>query len=251
MNTFHLQILSGLVAAGAMAGLVVPAHATLQVVADVGGITSLCIDNAGCDTNPAVGIIQVANGTLNGVAINGSIQTSTGTPANPGSDTLNTSSLSLINLTGVTKTFTVAISDTDFTGPVASWDTSGSGTWQSAIGSHITLNWYDDPTNGQGADTPTDTPGTLIDTFGYTATTVADSFAHNGSGPVSDTGPFSMTEQAIITLTPHGELLSRGQTEIKDAIPEPSTWAMMVLGFVGIGYLGFRKSRGRSALSVA
>jgi hypothetical protein len=138
-----------LVAAEAMAGLAVPAHATLQVIAtptwwrggtkcyrDVSGVTSLCVDNAACDTNPAIGINQVANGVLNGVAVNGSIQTSTGTPANPGPDILNTCSLSIINLTGVTKTFTVVVSDTDFTGPVASWATSGSGTWQSAIGSH-------------------------------------------------------------------------------------------------------------------
>ena len=251
MNTSYLSLLSGLVAAGAGAGLAAPAHATLQVIADVSGVTSLCVDNAGCDTNPVVGIIQVDNGILNGVAINGSIQTSTGTPANPGADILNTSSLSIINLTGVTKTLTVAVSDTDFTGPVVSWGTSGSGTWQGAIGSTITMNWYDDPANGQGADTPTDTPGTLIDTFSFTATTVADSFAHNGFGAASDGGPFSMTEQAIFTLTPHGELLSRGQTEIKNAIPEPSTWAMMVLGFLGLGYVGLRKGRARSAISIA
>jgi PEP-CTERM motif len=60
-----------------------------------------------------------------------------------------------------------------------------------------------------------------------------------------------MTEQAVFTLTPHGELLSRGQTEIKNAIPEPSTWAMMVFGFVGLAYLGFRKGRVRSAISFA
>jgi hypothetical protein len=39
-----------------------------------------------------------------------------------------------------------------------------------------------------------------------------------------------MTEQAIFTLTPFGQLINRGQTEIKSAVPEPSTWAMMLLG---------------------
>jgi hypothetical protein len=150
--------------------------------------------------------------------------------------------LSIINLTGVTKTVTVVVSDTDFTGPVGSWVSSASGTWQNAVGSHITMNWYDDPTNAQGASTSTDTPGTLIDTFSTSATLRADSFNHNGEGPVLDTGPFSMTEQAIFTLTPHAELLSRGQTEIKNAIPEPSTWAMMLLGFAGLGYAAFRRA---------
>ena len=52
-----------------------------------------------------------------------------------------------------------------------------------------------------------------------------------------------MTEQAIFTLTPFGQLINRGQTEIKSAVPEPSTWAMMLLGFAGLGYAGFRKAR--------
>jgi hypothetical protein len=35
-------------------------------------------------------------------------------------------------------------------------------------------------------------------------------------------------------------------------VPEPSTWAMMLLGFVGVGFVGYRKSRnGRVGLSPA
>jgi PEP-CTERM motif len=202
-----------------------------------------CVDQAACDLNAAVGIIQIANTSINGVQINGSIQTSTGTPANPGPDILNTSSLSIINTTNTTKTVIVTVSDTNFAGPVGSFQTAGSGTWQNAIGSTITLNWFDDSNNGQGADLPSDTPGNLIHTFTNTATTVVDLFSDNFAGLVSDSGPFSMTEQAIFMLTPFGQLINRGQTEIKSAVPEPSTWAMMLLGFAGLGYAGFRKAR--------
>ena len=52
--------------------------------------------------------------------------------------------------------------------------------WQNAIGSTITLNWFDDPNNGQGADLPNDTPGNLIHTFTNTATTIVDAFSDNG-----------------------------------------------------------------------
>jgi hypothetical protein len=39
--------------------------------------------------------------------------------------------------------------------------------------------------------------------------------------------------------------------ETSGAIPEPSTWAMMLLGFAGVGYLGYRRARGpNEALSV-
>ncbi len=191
MNASSLSILSGFAAAGVIAGLLVPAHAVLQIIAEVNGVTTpLCVDNAACDKNPATGIIQVGDGALDGVQVNGSIQTSTGTPARPGPGVLNTSSLSIINLTDETKTATVVVSDTDFKGPVASWATAGSGAWQDAVGSSITssitLNWYNDPANAQGASTPTDTPGTLIDTFNNTATTFADSFHNNGVGSASD-----------------------------------------------------------------
>jgi PEP-CTERM motif len=252
MNAAVRLSLCGVAAAGALGFVSAPAQATLQVIADVNGSVSSCVDQAACDSNLTVGIIQVANGTLNGVQINGSIQTSTGTPANAGIDTLNTSSLSIINTTGATKTVTIAVSDTDFTGPVVSFLTAGSGVWQSAIGSSITMKWFDDPANGQGADNPTDTPGNLIDSFTHLATLFVDSFAHNGIGAISDPGPFSMTEQAVFTLTPFAQLVNRGQTEVKvAAVPEPSTWLIMLLGFVGLGYAGFRKARTRSAISIA
>jgi PEP-CTERM motif len=32
-------------------------------------------------------------------------------------------------------------------------------------------------------------------------------------------------------------------------VPEPSTWAMMLIGFAGLGYAGYRRSR--KALSIA
>jgi hypothetical protein len=110
------------------------------------------------------------------------------------------------------------------------------------------LSWFDDPNNEQGADNVTDTPGNLIDSFTDMSTEIVDSFAHDGNGVISDSGPFSMTEEAVFTLTPFGQLINRGQTEVKSAVPEPSTWAMMLLGFAGLGYAGFRK--GRSARSI-
>jgi hypothetical protein len=33
------------------------------------------------------------------------------------------------------------------------------------------------------------------------------------------------------------------------AIPEPSTWAMMVLGFAGLGFAGYRHAKGRAAVA--
>jgi hypothetical protein len=34
-------------------------------------------------------------------------------------------------------------------------------------------------------------------------------------------------------------------------IPEPSTWAMMLLGFAGLGFVAYRKSRTKTTLAAA
>jgi hypothetical protein len=97
---------------------------------------------------------------------------------------LNASSTSLISTNATPTAINFIVSDTDFTGPVTSFITSGAGVFQSAptnAGSSITLNWLDDPTNTQGA-TGGATPGTLIDTFSHTQDALADSFSHNGAG---------------------------------------------------------------------
>jgi hypothetical protein len=40
-------------------------------------------------------------------------------------------------------------------------------------------------------------------------------------------------------------------SSITTAVPEPSTWAMMILGFAGVGFMAYRRKQNGSALSVA
>jgi hypothetical protein len=44
----------------------------------------------------------------------------------------------------------------------------------------------------------------------------------------------SWTNTAFVNIQPDGPVA---------AVPEPSTWAMLLLGFAGIGYAGLRRSR--------
>ena len=108
-------------AATAIAGWTSPAPATLQLAADFGGTAFSCVDNAACDTNPAVGTLAIADQLIGGVQVNGSIQTSSKGSTN----ILNTSSLSAINKTGDSVLFTVAVGDKDFIGRVSEVPTSG------------------------------------------------------------------------------------------------------------------------------
>jgi hypothetical protein len=37
---------------------------------------------------------------------------------------------------------------------------------------------------------------------------------------------------------------------VASAVPEPSTWAMLLLGFAGVGFMGYRRSRKDQALAL-
>ena len=44
------------------------------------------------------------------------------------------------------------------------------------------------------------------------------------------------------TFTPSGETTTAGTVSSEvAAVPEPSTWAMMILGFFGVGFMAYRR----------
>jgi hypothetical protein len=229
------------IAAITLLSALAPARAALIISGDVGGSTFTCVDNdVSCDTNATTGIIQIADQTINGVVVNGSIQTSTKGSVN----VLDTSSLSIINNNATATAITFTVGDTDFVGPATSFVSSGSGTFSGPTGSTITLNWFDDPNNVQGGQSAGDTPGILVDTFSATQTLArSQSFSHNDIGPVDDPTNFSMTLQATGTLQPGAQLLSRGQTETKEqvAIREPASLAMLGGALLTMGFFWRRR----------
>ena len=214
-----------------------PAWATLQIALEIGPTTFTCVDNAACDLNPATGILELADQTVGGLTVNGSLSAS---GKGPGTQFLNIGSLSILNSTPFSVAATATVSDTDFSAPVTSVSVAGSGVWQFAEGSTIALAWAADAANTQGATFPGDVPGTLLDTFSNTAVGAADSFSHDGAAAFIANAPFSMTESASGVLIAGGELINRGQT-MEATVPEPSTWALALAGFAALALMGWKR----------
>jgi hypothetical protein len=229
---------AALAALAALAGAH-PAYATLQLSISANGSTFTCADGElSCDLSGAAKNLLTVDTSVGGAFVQLTLATSTfGAP-----NELTLSSSNIINESGAPIDIKLLAGDIGFVSPVSFIKNSASLTFADAVGSPAsTLQFWADPLDTQGAN-PNNTPGVLLFTTTGTPLVNPDSFEGTVTTPFAASAPFSMTEGASLNLIAGGSVTGFNQNMQSGIIPEPSTWAMMVIGLLGLAGLR-RRSR--------
>jgi hypothetical protein len=157
--------------------------------------------------------------------------------------------------TPISATFTLSATNS---GPATS---SGGEITQRYNGTFSITNGATNYLSGTFADAVFGSGGALTQSASNPSSTQSVSFTSNVIAPslisafdramslsFTDVTPFAAIIPGTGTLR---SFTSDVSGDFSSTVPEPSTWAMMLLGFAGLGYVGFRKARARSAISIA
>ena len=152
--------------------------------------------------------------------------------AHVGSELINISTVGIVDTGSGNATATPGIKDTLFTSitfdPTNNVFTSFSFQGQLAILGDIFVEVNDNFGN----------------TFTFTNVPKSSVFGPFGAAAVAGTGQY-IDKVKVYTTLPENfnsiKLVDFGNYTVAGAVPEPSTWAMMMLGFFGVGFLAYRR----------
>ena len=213
------------------------ARATLQLSIGANGAVFTCADGElSCDQSGGANNLLTVDTTVGGAFVQLTLTQSTFGKVNE----LQLSSSNIENTTTHPLTVTLLASDTGFVAPTRFIENSGSLTFNANVGApDSTLSFFADALNRQGAN-PTNTPGALLDSVSGHALTDPDSFSGTRIAAFDASAPFSMTEGAALALRSGGSVTGFNQA-MQSGVPEPSTWAMLAIGFGLLAWSGRRR----------
>jgi hypothetical protein len=133
-------------------------------------------------------------------------------------------------------TITIYVEEVGLTGPSQAFQVGLTGNFLSAGWTALESDYE---TSGNTPPPPWVTSNLLLSHM-FTGTNVA--VADNGVGAAAGSGPYTLTEKYVISApasSMSGHVLL---TENTLTVPEPATWGMLVMGFIGLGYAAFRRN---------
>jgi hypothetical protein len=195
---------------------------------------TITLEEAGFATQTIPGISGAGSVGVSGVSY-GTFQLNniSGTASPLVSDALDSNSFNLASTGTGANTLTVLVTATGLTQPTSAFISSLTQNSLST-GTTVTESTFLDLTNngllttllGTSAFTTSNSPGTSVQTS-FTAAS----------------GTYSITEEYVISVTGGGQ---SANSTIQVAVPEASTWAMIILGFFGVGFVSYRRKSGPS-----
>jgi hypothetical protein len=148
---------------------------------------------------------------------------------------------------------TLVLTTSDTVDAVGGYDITGvSGTFGGNSITSLYVNPNQPNSDSNGAFTWDDvlfpTSGTAFDRYGVAFTTSDGTF--NIFNAIADGGTTDAnTPYGLIVASTGNETF--GTATLTAAVPEPSTWAMMILGFCGLGFMAYLRKQSGPALRVA
>lgn len=191
----------------------------------------------GAESANGTGSASVLSSDLSGVTISvSSVQKGT----NP--NDLTEANISIDNTTGSIQTIKIIAGANGYVGPSDLFTLTGA-IGATLGGSELVGQFFTDQSNSLNGNSLLTVTGTQIGSFDSGSLTGPESFAFNGSGLSSLLTPYGLAEELTLTLAPGATVFIQGMSMDASAVPEPSTWAMMGLGFGLVAFLGMRKRK--------
>jgi PEP-CTERM motif len=191
----------------------------------------------GAETAIGTGQASVLGSNLNGITVSVStVQKGT----NP--NDLTEANISIANTDSTAQTLKIIAGANGYAGPSDLFKLTGA-IGATLGGSDLIGQFFVDPLNTLNGETLS-VVGTQIGTFDSGALVGPESFSFNGLGSLAVNTPYGLAEELTLTLAPGATVFIQGMSmDATSAVPEPSTWAMMVAGFVILGFFGWSKKR--------
>jgi hypothetical protein len=193
-------------------------------------------DPVGAETAIGTGSASVLGSNLDGVTVSVS-SVSRGTNPND----LTEANISIANTTGSAQTLKIIAGANGYVGPSDVFKLTGA-IGATLGGSDLIGQFFVDPANTLNGEALS-VVGTQIGSFDSGALTGPESFSFNGFGSLAVNTPYGLAEELTLTLAPGATVFIQGMSMDASAVPEPSTWALMGVGFGVMALLGLRKRR--------